>query len=158
MRHLNRFRLYPLAVILGLLTVGAATQASPARAAEAGASRLAGAWVVNVTPAAETGIPPFVNLGSFTRDGRVINMDPVEGAGLGEWNRSADGLYHVTFMGFTEQDGTILLNKARGTITVTEDGQAFSGPFRVEIFAGDGTVLMAFEGTVAATRFGVEPL
>jgi len=158
MRRLNRFSLSPLAVILGLLTVGAVTPASPARAAEAGASRIAGSWIVKVTPAAETGIPPFVNLGSFTRDGRVMNTDPVEGAGLGEWARSADGLYHVTFMGFTQQDGAILLNKVRATLTVAEDGQAFTGPFRAEILAGDGTVLMAFEGTVEATRFEVEPL
>jgi hypothetical protein len=157
MTRLNRFRLSPLALTLGLIVVAAATPASPAPAAPE-AARLAGSWVVNVTPAAETGIPSFVNLASFTRDGRVVNLDPVEGAGLGEWNRSADGLYHVTFMGFTTQDGAILRTKVRGTVAMAADGRAFTGPFRTEILGDDGTVLMAFAGTVEGTRFVVEPL
>lgn len=142
------------AVLLGLSVVAGA-QSGSVLAAE---HTLEGSWIVYVTPAAESGIPPFVNLGTFTRDGRNVNSDPVEGAAVGEWIKLGSRQFAVTFMGFTNVGGDFLLNKVRGTLDVNEAGDTFTGPFRAEVFNSDGTVAFGFEGTVRATRFSVERL
>src|SRR5215831_2430213 len=83
---------------------------------------LAGSWIVDVTPAPESGIPPFVNLASFTRDGRIINVSPTEGAAVGEWIKTNSGQFAVTFMGFAKVGADFLLAKIRATLEVHDSG------------------------------------
>jgi hypothetical protein len=135
-----------------LLTVASAQSGSDAK------RTLAGSWVINVTPAPESGIPPFVNLTSFTKDGRIINSSPTDGAGVGEWIKTGSRQFASTFMGFTKIGEDFLLLKVRATAEVDESGDTFTGPYQVEIFDGEGNVVIAVNGTVRGTRFGVEPL
>jgi hypothetical protein len=64
----------------------------------------------------------------------------------------------VTFMGFAKVDEDFLLAKIRATLEVNESGDTFTGPYQLEIFDSKGKVVIAVNGTVQGTRFGVEPL
>jgi hypothetical protein len=111
-----------------------------------------------VTPALESGIPPSVNLTSFTRDGRITNVSPTEGAAVGEWIKTNSGQFAVTFMGFAKVGEDFLLAKIRATLEVNESGDTFTGPYQLEIFDSEGKVVITVNGTVRGTRFGVESL
>src|ERR1041384_4521006 len=60
---------------------------------------LAGSWIVQVTPDADTGIPPFTNLASFAEDGRLVNVAP-DGSGVGEWRKDPKNKFALTFLAF----------------------------------------------------------
>src|SRR5262245_54599027 len=84
------------------LTVALLVTVASAQSGLAKEPTLAGSWVVYVTPAPESGLPPFVNLTSFTKDGRMINSSPTDGAAVGEWIKTGSGQFASTFMGFTQ--------------------------------------------------------
>ena len=65
-----------------------------------------------MTPAPESSIPLFVNLTSFTKDGRMINSSPTDGAAVGE---------------------DFLLLKVRATVEVNTSGDTFMGPFQTDV-------------------------
>jgi len=145
------------ASIIALMVALLATVASAQSGSDAKRT-LAGSWVVDVTPAPKSGIPPFVNLASFTKDGRIINVSPTDGTALGEWIKTKSSQFAVTFMGFAKVGEDFLLAKIRATLEVNESGDTFTGPYQLEIFDGEGKVVIAVNGTVRGTRFGVEPL
>jgi hypothetical protein len=139
------------------LTVALLVTAASAQSGSTKEPTLAGSWVVYVTPAPESGIPPFVNLSAFTKDGRIINSSP-DGAWVGEWIKTGPRQSASTFMGFTKVGEDFLLFKVRATAEVDESGDTFAAPLQTDIFDGEGNVVITFTGTVRATRFGVEPL
>jgi hypothetical protein len=151
-RHLH---VSVVAVIMALL--GGLSVAQP-NVGPRSSPQLAGSWVVNVTPAPSTGIPPFTSLASMTLDGRMVNVHPDVGISLGEWDRLPTGAYAVTFLGLIPQNGQVLMSKVRATIGVDATGNQFRGSFQTDISDGDGNLVMSFDGTVAGTRFNVEPL
>ena len=136
------------------LTVALLATAASAQSGLTKELTLAGSWVVSVTPAPESDIPPFVNLTAFTKDGRMINSDPTDGASVGEWRKTGSRQFALTFMGFTKDGEDVLLFKTRATAEVDKSGDTFAGPFRT--VDGEGNEVLA--GTVRGTRFGVEPL
>ena len=117
---------------------------------------LAGTWRINVQPDPQSGMPPTLNYASFTKDGRLVNIDPAAGTAVGEWEKSAGQDHGVTFTGFASLNGQTVQYKVRAVLTVAGDG--FSGPFRSVVSDPNGIVIFSFEGTVAGTRTGVEPL
>ena len=140
------------------LTVALLLTAASAQSGSAEEATLAGSWVVYVTPVPESGIPPFVNLTAFTKDGRMINSSPTDGAAVGEWIKTGSSQFASTFMGFTKVGQDFLLLKVRATAEVNKSGDTFAGPYQVDIFDGEGDVVISVNGTVWGTRFGVEPL
>ena len=138
------------------LTVALLLTATSAPSGLAKEATLAGSWVVYVMPAPESGLPPYVNLTAFTKDGRIINSDPTDGAAVGEWRETGSRQFALTFMGFTKVGEDFRLFKVRATAEVDTSGDTFSGPFQTDIFDGEGNVVIT--GTVWSTRFGVEPL
>src|SRR4029450_12204177 len=66
-----------MALMVALLVTVASAQSGSAEKAT-----LAGSWVIYVTPAPEGDIPPFVILRAFTKDGRMINSSPTNGAAV----------------------------------------------------------------------------
>jgi hypothetical protein len=119
-------------------------------------SGLKGTWRITVQPDPQSGMPPTLNYASFTKDGRLVNIDPAAGTAVGEWEKTAGHDYGVTFTGFASLNGQTVQYKVRAVLTVAED--QFSGTFRSTVTDVNGIVLFSFEGTVIGARTGVEPL
>jgi hypothetical protein len=126
----------------------------------------AGLWVVQGQPDSESGIPDFVNLATITRSapgsgyaakGQIVNVDPVEGAAVGGWERLDKNTYAVTFTGFLVADAATLRIVVHATVELQAAGDSFSGPFRTEVLDLEGNFVFSFEGTVSATRQPIEP-
>ena len=71
-----------------------------AATAEAGHKHLTGLWEITGTPSTESGVPEFVNLALFGKDGELVNIDATEGAGIGTWKRISHKTYSARFFGF----------------------------------------------------------
>jgi hypothetical protein len=119
---------------------------------------IAGSWTVRGTPAPESGIPPFVNVASATKDGRLVNVDPFLGTGVGEWEKTENRRFAVTFMHLTTRNGQPIGIKVRSRFELDRDGKEFEGPFTTEIFDSNGNLTGSFTGWVQGVRFDVEPL
>jgi hypothetical protein len=119
---------------------------------------LEGSWIVNVTPSGPDAPPPFVNLGAFTRDGSVVGVDSFGGGSVGEWTRIGHAQFGVTFVGLFSENGQFFRFKVRSNITLNQKANEFTGPFLTEVTDSEGNLLFSFQGTVQASRIGVEPL
>ena len=123
---------------------------------------LTGAW--NVTIVLDNGTTlcttPSLNTvdGGVVAQGCNVNVSP----GYGQWRKIRDHQFAVTFVGVnftTPGDGEINSTyKVRATVRLSHDRQAFSGPFRTEVFSLDGTLLFSASGNVTSQRIGIEPL
>jgi hypothetical protein len=136
-----------------------------------------GAWAIVAHIA---GQPDDFSLATIHSDGTLVASDPpmilettpsgvlsrtFASAGHGVWVKQAGSLpgdrsYSLTFIEMSTGDagGTPSLVKIRATITLSETGDTFSGPFAYSVAATDGRVLYSGQGTVDARRIGVEPL
>jgi hypothetical protein len=147
-------------VIIVLIAAGASLVYAQSRLASADrdARSLAGSWIINITPAPETGVPPFVNYSAMTKDGRLISSNDAGHTSVGEWSRTAGNQFAVTFMGSEVSDDQTTPYKVRSTVELSQDGEEFTGPFITEVFDADGNVIFTRTGTIQATRIHVEPL
>lgn len=124
---------------------------------------IVGSWFTTVQP---TVIPPFIGLGTFTADGGVINTvsvslgSPLESPGHGRWVRTGGRTYALTFVTLTaDQAGNLLwTSKVRANLTLTANGDASTGVFKVEVFDPSGALIASDTGTVHSIRITVEPL
>lgn len=115
----------------------------------------AGFFDLEVTPDAETGIPPFASVAVITADGRILSIDPsLGGAGVGELRRRNGHTFDVTFIGFMPDGPPWGRFSVNATVDVSAAG--FSGPFRTTVRAPDGEVVFAFAGQVVGHRQTVE--
>jgi hypothetical protein len=79
----------------------------------------------------------------------------------GVWRNGTGRSYVATGIYTNYMPGTstmLYMLKASATWTVSQDGDHFSGPFRVEVISPDGTVIATRTGTSSATRIAVEPI
>jgi hypothetical protein len=141
---------FPL--ILSLVAMAAGLLFAPAFAQSPGNS-LAGFWLVEGSPDPVSGVPPFFNIATLTKDGQVVNVTP-DGTFVGGWERLAGHEYAVTFTGFLPGPVRVTVFS---TVTLDKDAQHFGGPFRTEVRDLGGNLLFGFEGTVSASRQAVEP-
>ena len=156
-----RSRVRWVVVVLGIVASGAlvAFTATSSSAAD-GKQTLAGAW--NITIAFDD--PSLVGCttpGLNTADGGVVaqGCDLSESPGYGQWRRTGNGQFAVTFGGVSfGPPGTGITGSYRVRATLLVDGETFSGPFVTDVFALDGTLLVSASGTVTAQRIGIEPL
>jgi hypothetical protein len=118
-----------------------------------GGQSLQGAWNVTINP---QGFPSCTAPSLNTGDGGVIAnaCDASESPGYGQWVRTGNREFTVTFIGLEIGVGTY---KVRAKVTLSDDLQGFSGPFKTEVFAPNGSVLFTATGTVTAKRILVEP-
>jgi len=143
-------RLILIAALAGIFVISlGAISANDANADGQQGRTLVGSWIVTITSDA---FPTFLNLGTITRDGSIINSDPVFGSGHGVWKRVGRGRFAVKFLGLVPPDnpdfppGTSLT--VSGVVTVSNDGASASGPFETvfenpaigEVFRFGGTV------------------
>ena len=155
---------------LGAATAGGALvlgRAPGIARAEAG-QHLEGTWLVSAAPGA-----PARLLVSFTVDGLALRTAPlllaappalgvakmVISTTQGEWVRSGDRAFVLTFYGFAfDEAGTFLATQhIRVAPVLGEALDTFSGPFTTEFLAADGHTLAATTGMVQGTRIRVEP-
>lgn len=123
-----------------------------AATAQAGHKDLKGLWEITGTPSLESGVPEFVNLALFGKDGQLVNLDPSEGASIGSWKRESHRTYSVRFFGFIplgpETKGRFVVN---GTLQLEDDKTSLSGDFLTEVTL-DGVPVFDFDGTIIGSR------
>jgi hypothetical protein len=126
---------------------------------------IVGAWRTNVSI---EGIPPFVNLTTFSHDGIVLNAFPTPSpappgsnhtlefftTAVGAWSAAKSGAVSLTFetLGVDEHGNPIGSHVITATATVASDGSSWSGPFTLTILDPAGKQTGSVSGTVAATR------
>ena len=156
-----RSRVRWVAVVFSVVASGAlvafgATSSSAAN----GKQTLAGAWNITIAfddPTLAGCTTPGLN----TADGGVLaqGCDLSESPGYGQWQRTGNGQFAVTFSGVNFGPlGTGITGSYKVRATLLVDGETFSGPFVTDVFALDGTPLVSASGTVSAQRIGIEPL
>ena len=119
-------------------------------AAQAAESTLAGLWEVQITPDGAPG-PIITNLVQVNKDGGVVNIDPVFGTGLGQWQRTGGGTYTVDFTHYfvdVAGAGEVVVAAA---LELSEDKDTAQGPFFTEIRI-DNIPVDGFGGTVDLIR------
>lgn len=118
---------------------------------QAGDNKLQGSWEVVGTPDPASMVDPFVNLSRMSADGGIINVDPNEGAAVGDWKYLGAGNYSVTFRGFLP-GGSGLRFKVESVVQVSQGGGQFTGPFVTDVTDENGNAVFSFGGQVSATR------
>lgn len=119
-------------------------------AAQAADSTLAGLWEVQITPDGAPG-PVITNLVQLNKDGGVVNIDPVFGTGLGQWQRLGGGAYAIAFTHYfvdPEGAGEVVVE---GSLELSKDKNTAQGPFITEIHI-DNIPVDSFGGTVELIR------
>jgi hypothetical protein len=138
--------IYLTRVAVLILFLGAAATA------EAGHKHLTGLWEITGTPSLESGVPEFVNLALFGKDGELVNIDPSEGTGIGSWKRISNKTYSVRFFGFIplgpETKGRYEVN---GTLHLDDDKISLYGDFLTEVTL-EGMPVFDFDGTISGKR------
>jgi len=132
--------------------------------------RLEGSWLVTVTP---NGAPPFKGLITFNNGGGLIasaqgdillnpppGVPPVATAGHGVWEKTGNRRYAFTFRQLLYgSDGSYQGEvKIRHKVTLSVQGNRWSGQLQSEYFDADGNVVFSGSGMEQATRIEVEPL
>jgi hypothetical protein len=152
---------------------GASVIAEHAVIANAQADReLVGSWMVAGTPTGAPSGGPARLLVSFSADGIALRTAPLQqaapaalGVGKmlistthGEWVRTGDREFGLTFVGFAFDDAGQFLatQRIRVAVRVDDASMSFSGPFRTDFVGADGTVKASSAGTVEGTRIVVE--
>jgi hypothetical protein len=74
----------------------------------AASNDVSGSWVINIIPDPATGVPPFTNLSSFTKDGLVVNSNQVGLASIGVWEKASDHTFHASFQGYEEDNSQFI--------------------------------------------------
>ena len=140
-----------------LLTVSLATIPAPAEAAHRNVGFLSGVWEIEGSPEANPcGVGPFTNLVTITRDGKMINVDPNVGTGVGEAYRAGWRKFTAGFFGFINDNGTIIRYEVQGTIELVNRGE-LGGPFRAILYDPSGAPFCTYEGTITGTRLVAMP-
>jgi len=127
---------------------------------------LTGSWEGVVTNT-QGGPPPFRVLMNFTKDGGFTGSgdgdNSVGSPQYGVWERIGgrnSRQFAVTFrqLFYDANANPTGSAKIRQTVILNWSGDTWQGPFKVEIFAPDGTLVFSGAGTATATRIQSEPL
>ncbi len=129
-----------------------------------------GSWMGVVTNT-QGGPPPFRVLMNFTKDGGFTgsgdgDVGPTQSGSpqYGVWERVGgknSRRFAVTFLQIYSTNGSGAsqgMAKIRQTVILSRSGDTWQGPFKVEIFAPNGTLVFSGAGTATATRIQSEPI
>lgn len=119
-------------------------------AAQAAESTLAGLWEVQITPDGAPG-PVITNLVQVNKDGGVVNIDPVFGTGLGEWQRNGGRTYAIAFTHYFLDPAGAGSVTVESSLEMSSDKNTAQGPFFTEIRI-DNIPVDGFGGMVELTR------
>lgn len=139
-------------VMLSILSFTGATLSANAMAS-GNVGNLAGTWEIQGTPdpANQCGVTPFVNLASITRDGKVVNVDPEIGTGVGEGYRIKGKHFAIGFFGFIPTPQGTLRYEVQGSLKLV-DKSNFTGLFRTTLFDPAFNPICVYEGSIAGFR------
>ncbi len=114
---------------------------------------IVGSWTVSGTP--DFG-EPFENIGTFHRDGTVVNSDPVFGGGHGVWKRIGPRRYQVRFLTLVPPNNPFfapnVVIEVRGVVRLNRWGEKASAPFVTTFTDPDGNLLLTTTGRIELTR------
>jgi hypothetical protein len=147
---------FAITVMIAVLMAVAGTHLN-ARGGGASAPQLEGSWEVTVTP---TGGDPVIDFSTMTEGGGLISTDPDPNVstGIGTWEKIGPKRFAVTFVHFLSDHGAPLGTlKVRAEVTLDNQTDTFSGPFRTDVIIG-GNVVQSICGTVHAKRISAEPI
>ena len=130
---------------------------------------IVGSWIETVTFSGPGAPPPLKSLVTFAADGTLTvadqgNVNTLAGqlfsAGHGSWEAQGGRTFAWTVLEIISdlsgnQIGTL---KVRGSYTVDESGNAYSGVFFAEVKDTSGNLLFSAAGTNAGQRIQVEAL
>ena len=132
---------------------------------------IVGSWFLTVhAPDNEPPFDSFKALWSLTGDGILVSSAqgdvtpipfPTTSTAYGAWTQTSKRQYAASFVAILydvqtgENMGTINLNQ---TITLSESGLEFSGPFQAKVLDPDGNLIAMLSGSVEARRITVQPL
>lgn len=162
--------------ILAALSMVATLPWSPARADSQnslGENPIVGSW--HVTVSFDDGRPNVLALYTFNRDRNFVmggSWPGLFGPGHGAWNQNQDTSASISLTFFrllyapTEtNEATSALNgafngtlKVQANLTVSDDGQSFSGKYLLTNFDPSGNVRSTATGNLNGTLLVVEPL
>ena len=129
---------------------------------------IVGSWVETVTFSGGF-LPPLKSLVTFSVDGTVAvadqgNVNLAAGqlfsAGHGAWVAQGERTFAWTTIELiSDLNGNLIGTlKVRGTYTVDETGNGYSGVFLAEVKDTSDNVLFSIDGTNAGVRIQVDPL
>lgn len=151
------------------LTGAALAQAVAPRGVAAQAEQqeeaLVGSWQVTVNPTGQPGA--FKAMVTFAADGSLVHSEDIATAappplhtttGHGAWIRMDENKFALRYVALVIRPpgafgGTFTV---RASPTVSDTADAFSGPFSAEVANPEGQLLLSLNGTVQATRIGVD--
>jgi hypothetical protein len=137
-------------VIIALLITGALLGC---QSVQANSPSPVGTWIFTATP---TGGPAFVGGITFTSDGTLINMEDTGVLGVGVWEKKSNDTYIFAFQETSKDGDTLIHAKVSSTITLSKDGEQYSGPFNFQIFDLEGNLLASGDGTATGIRQHVD--
>ena len=123
-----------------------------------------GSWEVSIS--LPGGFPFCASAGTIaTRDGLVVaeSCYASEGVGYGIWARVGNGQFAITFTGNSFDPGGVVVGKykVRATVTLSSNGNSFTGTYRTDILDVAGKPLnppVAITGTLRGVRIKLELL
>ena len=129
---------------------------------------LVGSWIETVTFSGDV-MPPLKSLvnvsaeGTFTAsDQGSVNLAAGQlfSAGVGAWVAQGERTFSWTILNLiSDLNGNLIGTlKVRGTYTVDDSGNSYSGVFQAEVRDTSDNVLFSVGGTNAGQRIVVEPL
>jgi len=150
-----------------VLLVGVALAQSGADVKQEKSQDLTGAWKTTVTPPAESGVPPFKLLFTFTEDGNLLatgtggDFPALGNPCHGVWARTGDRTFALTYLCF-DSDASLQFtgtDKIRGTVTINRTTGQLSGRLDLTHFdTSDNLIFSSCCATVKGTRLQIEPL
>jgi hypothetical protein len=163
----NRKSMLAVASLLAVALLALALPAWEGQAQQRGNPfTLAGTWMHSIPPAP---LYPYTAYETFTEAGGSVIMDHGIGgpsAGIGTWTRIGHREFLATYYKPMHRpaeagpfpfvpNGTI---KIRRHITLSPDGQAFTGVTMVEVYDPEGNLIISDSGPFTSTRLHAEPL
>lgn len=142
------------AVVLGITTIGrsSGTIAQEATPEATAGHPLVGTWILDTDTADPTNAP---SLSVFTSDGTSFDS-AADGTNAGVWEATGPRTAAFTLVGVFEEEGFGGSYTARGTIDVTEAGDALTATYSYTGVAFDGTVLTTGEATAEGSRLPLQ--
>jgi len=163
---MNTKRMFIALIIAAMTTMTAIAQIREDAIALGNAVKPTGSWIGVVTNT-QGGPPPFRVLMNFTADGGFTGSgdgdNSVGSPQYGVWERIGNRnsrRFAATFLQlfYDANANPTGSAKIRQTVILNSSGNAWEGPFKVDIFAPDGTLVFSGAGTATATRIQSEPL
>ena len=109
---------------------------------------LVGTWIAQV--ASPGGAPALFEVGNYHADGSYsgANVNPSHTTHKGVWLRVGDRKFVFTFMFFTHDDKGVFngIVKARGSVTLAEDGKSYDSKVERVVMDTSGNELQVISG------------